>query len=199
MDDKTVQAYDRIAEGYERGTEDYWERTPKPPFIGTFTDRLVGTHVLDVGSGTGRDALIFRAHGLLPICLDASPAMVKRSVKRGLPSVLADFSALPFPDAAFDGVWAYTSLLHVPKASVGEALGEIRRVLKPEGLFGLGLLEGLCEEYRDVAQDGNPRWFSYYTIGEIVGLLATNGFTVLRASSITPRTMTLLHVLARPS
>jgi SAM-dependent methyltransferase len=43
----------------------------------------------------------------------------------------ADAQSLPFPDATFDGIFANHMLYHIP--DLDRALGEIRRVLKPDG------------------------------------------------------------------
>lgn len=197
MDDKTIQAYNRMAEGYDQGTSDYWSRTPQPPFIGVFSAALAGKRVLDVGCGPGRDGLIFRRHGLEPICLDASFAMLELAAQKGLATVLGDFAHLPFGNAEFDGVWAYTSLLHVRKDEVLGVLSEIRRVHKTGGIFGLGLLEGDGEEYRDIKEDGNPRWFNYYQLVDVQVLLARSGYSLMQSSRITPGPMPHLHFLAR--
>lgn len=197
MDRKTVESYDRTADGYEQDTADFWERLPQPPFLDAFTAMLNGRRVLDLGSGTGRDGLMFRDRGIEPICLDASAAMVNLSAQKGLRAMRGDFASPPFQDGQFDGVWAYTSLLHVPKEQFGRVLVEIHRVLKPGGIFGLGLIEGDGEEYRDTKHDGNPRWFSYYGVEEARDLLERNGFGLMYTQRTTPRTRTFLHFLAR--
>jgi len=104
---------------------------------------------------------------------------------------------LPFPDANFDGVWSYTALLHVPKADIGKAIAEIARVLKPGGVFGLGLIEGEGESYRESAGVGQPRWFAYYREHEILELLQAHGFTAKLHSSFQPRSNRYLHFLAQ--
>ena len=48
--------------------------------------------------------------------------------------VLAGAEAIPAPDAAFDIVFMFKSLHHVPLELMDKALAEIRRVLKPGGL-----------------------------------------------------------------
>ena len=67
----------------------------------------------------------------------------------------------------FDGIWAYTSLLHVPKSEIEKPLLEIRRVLKNDGIFGLGMIEGKTEGYRESSGVNMPRWFSFYEKPEI--------------------------------
>lgn len=73
--------------------------------------------------------------------------MVKMSAEKGLVSVLGNFNHLPFEDESFSAVWAYTSLLHVPKSQVDKPLSEVYRVLENDGIFGLGLIEGETELY----------------------------------------------------
>lgn len=134
MDKVTIDTYNRTAGEYDAETAGFWDVFPRA-IIDTFANMPHG-RVLDVGSGPGRDGVILQEKGLDVVCLDASEAMVALSSSRGLDSVIGDFCALPFPDAEFGGVWAYTALLHVPKSEVGTALSEISRVLTRGGIFG---------------------------------------------------------------
>ena len=113
MDKKTINTYNRLAKEYDQETTDFWDKFPQDFFYEFI--KLVQGRVLDVGSGPGRDGLILQNEGLDVVCLDASEAMIKMSSEKGLESVLGDFNNLPFAGEFFDGVWAYTSLLHVPK------------------------------------------------------------------------------------
>jgi len=149
MDQKTIDTYNKMAKEYDDETSDFWERFPKT-FINKFTELTKGK-ILDVGSGPGRDGLLLKESGLEVVCMDASESMVALSKQKGLESVVGDFGSLPFADKSFGGVWAYTSLLHIPKSEIYKAIQEIRRVLKDDGIFGLGLIEGDSEEYRESA------------------------------------------------
>ncbi|MCX6701684.1 MAG: class I SAM-dependent methyltransferase, partial [Candidatus Zambryskibacteria bacterium] len=160
MDQKTINTYDELAEEYDKETVDFWNRFPR-----TIFDKFIGLtkgKVLDVGSGPGRDGSILKEAGLDVVCLDASESMIKLSKERGLNSVVGDFNSLPFKNESFEGVWAYTSLLHIPKSEVKKPLSEIQRVLKLGGIFGLGLIEGETELYRESSGVDKPRWFSFY-------------------------------------
>jgi len=160
MDQYTIDTYNKMAREYDDETVDFWKRFPR-----TFLDRFIvmsGKKIIDVGSGPGRDGLLLQEQGKKVVCVDASEAMVGLSTERGLRSVVADFASLPFASESFDGVWSYTALLHIPKESVGTPLGEISRVLKPRGMFALGLIEGDSEAYRESSGVAMPRWFSYY-------------------------------------
>ncbi|MCL5006862.1 MAG: class I SAM-dependent methyltransferase [Patescibacteria group bacterium] len=195
MDGATIEAYDKMAKEYDEETSDFWKKFPRT-FLNKFIS-LAGKAVLDVGSGPGRDGLIFKNAGLNVICLDASKSMVEISGKRGLESVLGDFNDLPFKDDSFDSAWAYTSLLHVPKAEIHGPLQEIRRVLKPNGVFGLGLIEGEGEIYRESLKVTKPRWFSYYQKGEVEKILSDNDFEILYFEQFKPNTRNYLNFISQ--
>jgi ubiquinone/menaquinone biosynthesis C-methylase UbiE len=160
MDQQTIDTYNKMAKGYDDETVDFWEQFPR-----TFVDKFIelsGKKIVDVGSGPGRDGLLLQQVGKEVVCVDASEAMIKLSAERGLQSVLAGFDNLPFENESFDGVWSYTALLHIQKKSVEVPLKEISRVLKPYGIFALGLIEGDSEEYKESSGVDMPRWFSFY-------------------------------------
>ena len=72
--------------------------------------------------------------------------------------------ALPFPPSSFDGVWAHTSLLHVPKPRLPEALEGIAKILEPGGSLFIALREGEIECYE--RESGMERWFANYRAEE---------------------------------
>jgi ubiquinone/menaquinone biosynthesis C-methylase UbiE len=196
MDARTIATYNQMAREYDEETTDFWEEFP-PTVIDTFADALTGTEVLDVGSGPGRDGLLLTERGLSVTCIDASQAMVDLSSARGLTSVVGDLLSLPFNTETFDGVWAYTSLLHIPKSDIPTALSEIHRVLKPGGIFMLGLVEGETEEYQLSRGVQEPRLFSMYQIPEVETLLKTHGFEAFFFEAILPRNTRYLHFVSR--
>ncbi|MDO8435470.1 MAG: class I SAM-dependent methyltransferase [bacterium] len=194
MDAKTIQTYNQTAKEYDEETVDFWDRFPRT-FFDAFMERAQGD-VLDVGSGPGRDGLLLKDAGLTVTCLDASEVMIALCEEKGLKAVLGDFCTLPFEDDSFDGVWAYTSLLHIPKSEMPEALEEIKRVLKAGGIFGLGMIEGATEEYRESSGVDMPRWFSFYTKQEIKELLKRCGFEVVYFEEFTPKSKNYLNLIA---
>ncbi len=211
MDPLTIDTYNKMAGTYDDETVDFWDRFPRD-FITRFADlvkeartntdstttpRLTHPTILDIGSGPGRDALLLQDLHLDVTCLDASTAMIERCQAKGLTSILGDFMHLPFDPNTFDGIWAYTSLLHVKKADIGVALKEIHRVLKPDGIFGLGLIEGTEELHRPSSEMQLMRWFSFYTKEEIESLLAAHGFIILHFDTIKPGSRHYLHFIAR--
>jgi ubiquinone/menaquinone biosynthesis C-methylase UbiE len=103
---------------------------------------LRGLHgdVLEIGAGTGLN-LEHYADDVRLVLAEPEPAMAARLAERLAASgreaeiVAARAEALPFPDASFDAVVSTLVLCSV--RSVPEALGEIRRVLRPGGTLAL--------------------------------------------------------------
>lgn len=197
MDDQTIATYDRLAKEYDEETIDFWERFPNT-ILTKFTESLAsGKKILDAGSGPGRDGLLLKNRGLGVVCLDASESMVQMCRERGLEAIKADLLQLPFLDQEFDGVWAYTSLLHLKKEDIGKAFDEIHRVLKTGGVLGLGMIEGEGERYRESSGVGRPRWFAFYQKQELEELLKKHGFEVVCFEEFKPGSKNYLNYLAQ--
>jgi SAM-dependent methyltransferase len=96
-------------------------------------DPRPGGRYLEVGCGTGSDAMTFgERFGVDVVGVDASSAMVAEAARRGLQeAVLADAHSLPFPSASFDGAWADRTVQHLADPDV--AVGELVRVVRPGG------------------------------------------------------------------
>ena len=195
MDQRTVDAYNRLALAYDQETTVFWDLFP-PTFLQAFIERS-GPRILDVGSGPGRDGLFLQQAGKEVVCLDASETMVRLSASRGLTSVLADFDTLPFTQDVFDGVWAYTSLLHIPKEAIAVPLREIARVLVSGGTFALGLIEGDTEGYRESSGMRLPRWFAFYQKEEVERAVAAHGFNLVFFETFKPGSKKYLHFFFR--
>jgi len=92
-----------------------------------------GALVLDLGAGPGTMSRLVVAAGGEPVLLDASQIMLKAS--GFLNKVSGVFECLPFIDGVFDGAVAGFALRDAHDLMT--ALGELSRVLKGGGRFGL--------------------------------------------------------------
>ena len=90
---------------------------------------------LEVGPGTGGFAARVAAAlpGVRLTAIDQSAHFVELTRARGIDAREGDVQDLPFGDEAFDVVAALWMLYHVP--DVDRAIAEVRRVLRPGGLF----------------------------------------------------------------
>ena len=91
--------------------------------------------MLEVGCGGGQFAACIASENPLArvVATDLSPRMAELAASRGVAAQVADVQALPFEDGALDVVAALWMLYHVPDLDAG--LAEVRRVLRPGGLF----------------------------------------------------------------
>ena len=98
-------------------------------------------HVLDLGCGVGRHALLLAEHGFAVEAIDGAAAGLdfarREATARGLRLSLrqADADVLPFPDESFDYVLSWNVIFHGTMGDVGRRLAEIWRILKPSGLY----------------------------------------------------------------
>jgi ubiquinone/menaquinone biosynthesis C-methylase UbiE len=104
-----------------------------------------GHRVLDIGCGTGTMAVLIKR--LYPkvdvVGLDPdSKALVRARWKAERAALAVRFDqgfadAMPYPDASIDRVLSSLMFHHLPREVKEGTLREVRRVLKPGGLFGL--------------------------------------------------------------
>ena len=138
--------YDTSAEAFFRDTVDADMGDARRRFL-----RLLppAAHILDAGCGSGRDALAFSREGFTVTAFDQSREMVRMAAAHsGLPVVHLSFDDVEW-EAAFDGVWASASLLHVPRFDLPSAAGHLVRALKPGGLMFTSFKFGITEREKD--------------------------------------------------
>jgi SAM-dependent methyltransferase len=162
------QAYDNHAQEREASTMQDWKLSERDKFLCRLQREQKKT-LLEIGAGTGKDGQYFQEHGLAVTCVDLSPVMVALCVQKGLNALVMDSSDLRFPEASFDAVYAMNSLLHLPKAELPAVLRRIDGLLKPGGVFFLGVYGGYESEGIWEKDSYRPqRFFSFFTDEELV-------------------------------
>lgn len=173
-------------------------------------DRLAlpaGSHILEIGTGTGHFARAAARAGYRVTALDVSPAMLQYAEDRaktdGLAAIEfchAGFLTLTAAPATFDAAVSVAVLHHLPDLWKAVALSNIHRALKPGGLFLLcdvvfsaqhgdprsqfeAFIEAVPESMRDGAIGHIAK--EYSTLDWIMeGLLTRAGFTIERTVDV---------------
>jgi len=142
-------------------------------------------HLLDAGCANGRDVGYFLKQGYEVTGIDLCEPFLKLA-KLEYPQVKflkMDLRNLTFKDSSFNAIWAMASLLHIPKQELPSTLQGFYRVLKPNGIFLVSVMEGSFDSLRENAKLNWPaRHFSDYQRDELRTLLEQAGFKVLRLS-----------------
>jgi ubiquinone/menaquinone biosynthesis C-methylase UbiE len=170
--EETERMYSKFVAVFAKKFADYFSKhLRKEP--GEFLGRIPkGGKILDVGSGSGDHAFFFKNNGYDVLCIDISEEMVRLCREKGLNAEVMDFEEMDFAPESFDGVWAYTSLLHTPKANIDKMLVKIKEILRPRGVLMVAMKEGSGERLEsDERYPGTKRWMSLFSEEELRNFL----------------------------
>lgn len=128
-----------------------WARTPGHDVYWSYRDAFFelvpepGYATLEIGCGEGRVARDLASRGHAVTGIDSSLSLIEAAASADPESTyaLADASALPFEDGAFDLVVAYNSLMDME--DMPGAVREAERVLAPGGAFCICLTHPMAD------------------------------------------------------
>jgi SAM-dependent methyltransferase len=171
---RTLEHYDRTAQGYWQATRDHdvsqniaallQHIEAAPPFA-----------LLDFGCGPGRDLVTFTRLGHVATGLEGSPRLAEMArAHSGCEVLLQNFLALDLPVNRFDGVFANAALFHVPSQELQRVLGQLQATLKPGGVL-------FSSNPRGEGQEGwsGDRYGAFHDLEAWHGHMAAAGFTEL--------------------
>ncbi len=196
----TVASYDADAAAYAAGQPPVSEDLTAA--IEGFAGLLAnGARVLEVGSGTGRDAALLEERGLSVRRTDITPAFVRLLRDAGHEATvldpLVDDLADPGHDAPYDGVWASASLLHVRREDLPAVLRNLASVTSDGGVLHLAVKEGDGARFSVHGNIPGPRHFTFWREEGLRTVLAAAGWDVRSlARSVGQRGETWLDVTA---
>lgn len=169
-DTETLKVYAAQADEYVAMMDREAERDP---MIERFLHACKpGGHLLDLGCGPGHYARRMAAEGFTVEAMDAVPEMVERaSAHIGVDARLGRFEDVTETDH-YDGIWAYFSLLHAPRADLDRHLSAIARALKPGGVLFIGMKRGTGG-----GRDRLGRFYEYYERDTLEDHLNSAGLT----------------------
>lgn len=116
-----------------------------------------GGTILDFGCGSGRDTKHFLSQGFQVTATDGSEELCKlASEYTGIPVKQMLFQELDEVEQ-YDGIWACSSILHLPLEELISVLGKMSTALKPHGIIYTSF------KYGDFAGERNGRYFTDMT------------------------------------
>ena len=175
MTDTTLNYYNNNAETFIKGTVavDFSDTQDK------FLSLLSGKKILDFGCGSGRDTKYFLEKDYEVTAIDGSVELCKAaSLYTGIEVKHMLFQELD-ESAAYDGIWACSSILHLPKSELKEVFLKMSEALVPDGIiytsFKYGTFEG----------DRNGRYFTDFTTETFASFIKDVKELVIRDQWIT--------------
>ena len=162
----TVRAYDAHASDYGVNTADLPASVREA--IGRFVGLLrPGARVLEIGSGSGRDARLLEEAGVAVRRTDITPAFVRLLRDAGYDAdvvdpLVDDLADPTTPGTPYAGVWANASLLHADREDVPRVLSRLADATEPGGVLFLALKEGDGEDWSVHGNVTAPRFFTFW-------------------------------------
>ncbi|HZE68538.1 MAG TPA: class I SAM-dependent methyltransferase [Pyrinomonadaceae bacterium] len=142
-----------------------WART-----MWVYDNVAEGSTLLDLGSGAGLLSLLKRKHVKL-FGVDLSGDCARATLRNGYDfACTADLKALPFTEACFDYVVSLDVMGHIQFEEKDAVLGEVRRVLKPEGVTMHGIEIMNTDKRKDYQQMSEEELKRFVQIDGHVGM-----------------------------
>ncbi len=165
------KTFNTHALSYDCRTKEFVTKIKKE--IDLFLSLLSGKKIVDLGAGPGRDAGYMKSKGFDVLCVDIAEKMLELCRKKGLKTKMIDINKIEELKTKFDGVWSYTTLHLMPKSEFRKLLPKIKTILKPNGKFFLGMIEGEYDGWKENENKfpGCKRWYSAYAKEELENIL----------------------------
>ena len=150
----TLKYYEKNAKSFADSTADIEFSEMQDSFLSNLKE---GASILDFGCGSGRDTRYFLKKGYKVIALDGSAELCRiAEEKTGIPVIQMDFSEFAEKDK-YDGIWACSSILHLPKQELKKVLVHMEQALHIGGIIYTSFKYGDFEGMR------NGRFFTDFT------------------------------------
>jgi ubiquinone/menaquinone biosynthesis C-methylase UbiE len=143
-------------------------------------------YALDAGCGSGHYSLFLAENGYRAIGVDKSEVLVSKAYKKSksfskrVNFLVADISSLPFPSNFFKLIICFNVIEFVPNRE--KAIGELKRVLAPDGLLLLGVCNknsiwGLLKMIGRPFRNNDPFFKGcFFSRGDLIELADKAGF-----------------------
>lgn len=143
---KTIDYYNSQANQFIQSTLHIDMENLYQPFLESLPSNA---YILDLGCGSGRDTLAFKAKGYRIDALDYSKELVKKASElTGIKVRYQSFYDLSDVEK-YDGIWACASLLHCDRDKLPDVLIRIHQALRINGVCYMSFKYGNTDREKD--------------------------------------------------
>ncbi len=161
--EQTINYYNTNAESFASGTVSLDFSFTQDKFLNKLAKDAL---ILDFGCGSGRDTKYFLEHGLKVHAIDGSEGLCKIAGSyTGIPIKHMMFQELCATDC-YDGIWASSSILHLPKQELHMVILKMVDALKENGIIYTSFKYGSYEGIR------NGRYFTDFMEDDFTRFIA---------------------------
>ena len=150
----TIDYYNQNAANFIESTQTVDMHLAQDRFLSLLSE---GSTILDYGCGSGRDTKYFLGKGYTVDATDGSAEICKLASEfTGIQVKHMLFQELSAEDQ-YDGIWACSSILHLPKSDLLDVFQKMIRALTDQGVIYTSFKYGTFEGER------NGRYFTDFT------------------------------------
>lgn len=155
--DNTLSYYDNHADKFYEATVNVAFATMYKPFLSKLKGVKENPFILDFGCGSGRDTKYFLERGYQVEAIDGSIELCRLASRyTGI-----DVKNMLFQELSevkkYDGIWACSSILHLPQDELADVMRKMAAALKGEGIIYSSF------KYGSFAGERNGRYFTDMT------------------------------------
>lgn len=180
----TKESYQATADEFAQNVSELAPVTSIEKFIKLLPSRA---KIIDIGCGSGRDAKIFTERGLKVVGIDFCSNLIDiaKTVAPMAEFHVMDIEMLSFPPCSFDGAWAASSIVHIPKKVIPAVLKKIHSILKEKGCFYISLKKGSGEVLEKDSRYGDfEKFWSFFEEDELKNFLQEAKFNIIEFASV---------------
>jgi len=199
---ETIEAYNSELGRYISHTPQDYNKSHVPllRWLNAAMDMIPthGTRILEIGSGTGRDAMFMKGHGYTVDCSDAASSFVDYLRQQDIPAFQLDILRDSI-EKKYEMIIANAVVPHFTDQDLRVALGNIRGALTDQGLFALSAKQGKGETWTQ-EKLGKKRYIRYWKPQMLREMLGSYGFEIVYIETDTRgdlNTHIWTHIIAR--
>lgn len=182
LNKQTISAYDENVDEYIKKSPQTVDGDLKIWIDKVFSDIDKTSKIIEIGSGTGKDADYLENQGYTIERTDASHGFIEFQKNKGRKIKYLDIISDNFSDT-YDVIFADAVFLHFGQKDLDFVLEKCKLALNNGGTIVFSLKQGEGDELTDVKL-GSNRYFKYWDKNSISNLLKARNFSEIRIEEI---------------